>query len=102
MSTMSFIPQPSSLEWINATVATGKGSIPATFRQSTTAVTATIDVPEGVAAKVCLPAAHGLSAELAAATSLRVDGNVVKTSVEGRMLCAENNLTAGHHELVRM
>lgn len=101
-STMSFIPQPSSLEWINATVATGKGSIPATFKQSATVATATLGVPEGVAAKVCLPAAHGLSAELATATTLRVDGDVVKTIAEGRMLCAETNLAAGHHEIVRM
>ena len=98
---MSFMPQPSSLEWINATVATGKGSIPVSFKQTATAVTATIGVPEGVSAKACLPAAHSLSEELAAATTLKIDGVGVATVAEGRMLCAKVDLTPGPHELVR-
>lgn len=99
---MSFVPQPSSLEWINATVATGgKGSIPVSFKQSAVAVVATIGVPEGVTAKACLPAAHALGEGLAAETSLKVDGTAVATVAEGRMLCAKADLTPGHHELVR-
>ena len=78
-SRMSFMPQPSSLSWINATVATSKGSIPVSFKQTAAVVTATVDVPEGVAAKACLPPAHALSAELVAATVLTVDGAPVAT-----------------------
>ena len=71
---MVFAPQPSSLTSIEATVATGKGSIPVTISQKAGVLHATLSVPDGVAAQVCLPIAHGARGMSLEKGQLKVDG----------------------------
>ena len=101
-STTVQAPQPASLEWINASAPPAKGAIPVSISQTSSAMRAEISVPEGTAARVCLPPAHGLSATLAQAQKLTVNGAAVATVVDGRMLCGKSDLAAGHYTLERM
>jgi alpha-L-rhamnosidase len=97
-----FVPQPSSLEWINATVPSKLGTIPVTLKQTPTAITTSLHVPEGGTARVCLPPPHAAaSAEQATEQQLLVDGAAVASVVEGRMLCAKTDLAAGLHTIER-
>ena len=71
--------------------------------QTTTALTASITVPAGTTAEVCLPAPHGAPATgNAASSTLTVDGQAVVSVAKGRMLCATKDVAPGAHVLVRL
>lgn len=92
---MLFAPQPSTLSSVSAVVATSRGGVPVTISQSNM-VQASINVPEGVSCRVCLPAPVGVEAP-----HLVVDSEVVAAQREGRMLCAETDLSPGAHVVQR-
>ena len=98
-------PQVSFLRSVNATVPIlVGGSTPATvqveLRQSATAVSMTLTVPAGTAAKACLPAPHAVAS--GASTTLKLDGKVVAApQADGRMLCAQD-VKVGVHRLERI
>jgi alpha-L-rhamnosidase len=96
-----FAPQPSSLPAIQATVPSLRGTINVTISNGGGGggFSATLTVPEGTLARVCLPPAHGTSAKLAAA--LKLDGTEAKSEVQGRMLCFADDVKPGAHTVSR-
>ena len=116
-----FAPQPSSLPSIQATLPSLHGPINVTINngrdthvgtgtgtdapvaaaaEGGTSFFATLTVPVGTAVRVCLPAAYSAVAETS--TTLKVDGFVVGSAAEGRMLCAVDDIMPGTHTLVRL
>jgi hypothetical protein len=96
------ILQPGALAWATLTLPTVKGKIELRFNSTLNAFAASLTVPPGSTARVCLPPPV-IAAESAGTDSdkLRVDGAVVGGVVLGRMLCAPANLTAGAHNISR-
>ena len=108
-----FAPQPASLPAITAVAPTLRGPINVTISNHPSGssasgsssggggggFSATLTVPEGTLARVCLPAAHGTSAKLAA--TLQLDGDVAKGRAQGRMLCFVDDLKPGTHTVSR-
>jgi len=98
-------PQPSSLPAFNATVPLVRGDasvqVVASLVQTAAMLQLSFTVPEGTAAKVCLPPPHGLQA--ADAPTLTLDHKAAgKTVADGRMLClGEDVTTAGQHVVGR-
>ena len=97
------IPQPGALAWATLTLPTVKGKIELRFNNTPSAFAASLTVPSGSTARVCLPPLVSAAAESAGTgvDKLRVDGVVVSGVVLGRMLCAPTNLTAGAHNISR-
>ena len=110
-------PQPGNLTTAVLSLPTKHGVIGVAVNQTARAITATIAIPEGIAAYVCLPPTGvGISAESKAghvangaqiqvvpsspstATSmLSVDGvQVASPRVQGRMLCVPDDLSGNH------
>ena len=114
-----FAPQPSSLSSIravvpslhgpiNVTISNGKeqrlaaaGGAPAaaTIGSTGQVFSATLTVPAGTVAQICLPSAHGVVS--ASATKLELDGKPVPSVAKGRMLCMADDLKPGAHTVVR-
>ena len=107
-SRMSFSPQPSSLTSVTGTVPILVGGVSAaqiqiSLVQTKTLIQATIDIPLGTMARVCLPPTHGIAANDAKGMSL--DGRVLATAdleIEGRMLCLKKDVAKGLHVVSRM
>ena len=98
------IPQPGTLAWAVLTLPTVKGKIELRFNNTPSAFAASLTVPSGSTARVCLPPLVSAAAAESVGTGvdkLRVDGAVVRGVVLGRMLCAPANLTAGAHNISR-
>ena len=105
-------PQPGALAWATLSLPTVQGKIELNFNQTIAAFDAVLSIPPGTTARVCLPTPtassakeHGPMREQGAAAAksgtLTVDGATVGGVVEGRMLCAPTNLTAGTHKITR-
>ena len=105
-------PQPGALAWASLSLPTVRGTIELRFNQTTNAFDASLTIPTGSTARVCLPPLAAASAAAGkqplhdeagrqASDTLTVDGSVVDGVVEGRMLCAPTPLTAGAHTIVR-
>ena len=97
------IPQPGALAWATLTLPTVKGKIELRFNNTPSAFAASVTVPPGSTARVCLPPLLSAAVDLSGTgvDKLRVDGAVVSGVVLGRMLCAPANLTAGTHNINR-
>lgn len=103
-SRMSFMPQPSSLNSVNGSVPIvlrgDQATIEVSLSQTVSRLDATIDIPEGTSARVCLPPPFGIAASQAAVLSL--DGAMVtQVQAEGRMLCFVADVGAGVHRVSR-
>ena len=68
--------------------------------QSPKSFTATLTVPAGTAARVCLPAPHAAPAGVA--TALTLDGVAALAEPTGRMLCFIDDVGLGKHVMVRV
>ena len=95
-------PQPGALANFTARAPTPLGDVGAAFSQGVAAgVHLTLTVPGGAAAQVCLPPLHDASGG-GAGDELFVDGQPVRTSKWGRMLCAAEDVGKGTHTVQRM
>lgn len=100
----SFMPQPSSLRSVNATIPmVVAGAVPAEvtviLTQSEGGVFTALTVPQGTRARACLAASYYSTG---APTALRLDGVPVASSPEGRFLCCMNDLGPGSYKLSRV
>lgn len=99
---ISLMPQPASLQTVHVIAATSVGPIEVLVEQqlsSPQTISATLDVPSGSTAHVCLPPAHGSAAS--AATTLKLDGAVVNSVAKGRLLCLATDASSGKHTVLR-
>ena len=96
---MQFAPQPSTLRTINATVPSRLGAIIVTIDNTPEAFRATLTVPTGTTARVCLPPPQGSSP--ASATVLELDGVTADSNAEGRMRCLRDDVPPGSHAVSR-
>ena len=97
-------PQPGDLAWAELSQPTRGGRIEVAFNQSATQFRLRLGVPAGSTSKVCLPPPAGLAGDdggVDQAAGLSVDGKAVEGVVEGRMLCAPDELGAGQLSIVR-
>jgi hypothetical protein len=98
------LPQPGGLAWAALSLPTVHGKISLRFNQTGSVFAATLMVPNGTTARVCLPPptnSDGSSPEQEGSGKLTVDGSAVSTITEGRMLCAPASLAAGSHTITR-
>ena len=97
----SVMPQLGNLTHASLSLPTIHGPISVSVDQTLTAITTSITVPAGCVARVCLPSTGVGDQEETLEPVLVVDGRVVKTVEQGRMLCALSDLSAGIHTVVR-
>ena len=96
---MQFAPQPSTLAAVNATVPSPLGQVQVAIINGPTDFSATLMVPDGTTARVCLPPAPGVSP--ASAKMIVLDGVVANSVPDGRMLCLSVDVLPGTHTLRR-
>ena len=96
----SVMPQLGNLTHASLSLPTIHGRISVSVNQTLATITASLTVPVGCVARVCLPST-GVGTPERLGPVLEVDGRVVEAVVQGRMLCASSDLSAGPHTVVR-
>lgn len=99
---MQVIPQPSSIAYINATVPAPAGVISIELYQRPTAISLRLGIPANAAipsARVCLPPPHGVAP--GDAPALVMDGTVIASNTQGRLLCTVSDVRPGTFDISR-